>query len=585
MQLLDWCVLLVTLLGIASYGIWKTRHVRDAQSYMLGDRDLKWWTIGLSIMATQASAITFLSTPGQAYEDGMAFVQFYFGLPLAMVILSVFVLPNYYRLKVYTAYEYLETRFGLPTRLLTAFLFLVQRGLAAGMTILAPSIVLSQILGWPMNGTIFFMGIFVIIYTVSGGTKAVSVTQTQQMAVIFLGLFLASALIVYQLPSEFSLGESLLVAGEMGKLNVLDFKFDLSNRYNFWSGMLGGVFLFLSYFGTDQSQVSRYLSGKSLSESRLGLMFNGLLKIPMQFVILFVGVLVFVFYQFNQSPAHFNRTNVEKLAGTAQETRYKALEGELVTVFEQRKGVLRDLVDARRSGDEATAEAARNEALSLQAEDKRLRGEIRELIKANDAQANVKDTDYVFITYILQYMPVGVIGILLAMIFSAAWSSCSSELHALSTTTAVDMYRRVWVKNASDKHYLNASKWFTVFWGVVALSFAILAQQFENLIQAVNIIGSLFYGVILGIFLTAFFLKRVGGRATFTAALISEVLVVTIFILNEYEIQLNILGMVLQVKIAYLWLNLIGCVLVMCIASLWQFALRGDRTSEVENRG
>lgn len=578
MELLDWIVLLVTLIGIAAYGIWKTRGVQSAQSYMLGDRDLKWWTIGLSIMATQASAITFLSTPGQAYEDGMAFVQFYFGLPLAMVILSIFVIPNYYRLKVYTAYEFLETRFGLPTRALTAFLFLIQRGLGAGMTILAPSIVLSQIMGWPMNGTIFFMGSIVILYTVSGGTKAVSVTQTQQMIVIMLGLLMASILIVLNLPKEFSFGESLQIAGKMGKLNVLDFEFDLSNRYNFWSGMLGGVFLFLSYFGTDQSQVSRYLSGRSLTESRLGLMFNGLLKIPMQFVILFVGVLVFVFYQFNQTPAHFNRTNVEKLKGTPYEAQYRELEGQLTTVFETRKAVIRELVAAERAGDRARVETAQSEALSLQAEDKRLRSEIRTVIKSNDQNANVKDTDYVFITYILNYMPVGIIGLLLAMIFSAAWSSSSSELNALSTTTVVDIYRRMVVKDASDKHYLNMSKWFTVFWGVVALGFAVLAQEFENLIQAVNIIGSLFYGVILGIFLTAFFLKRVGGRATFIAALISEVLVAAIFIMNEYELKIALGGFVFQIKIAYLWLNFIGCALVMCFASIFQLFLSNKST-------
>lgn len=574
MHILDWTVLLLTLLGISAYGIWKTRDVRSAQSYMLGDRDLKWWTIGLSIMATQASAITFLSTPGQAYEDGMSFIQFYFGLPLAMVILSIFVIPNYYRLKVYTAYEFLESRFGVHTRALTAILFLIQRGLGAGMTILAPSIVLSQIMGWPMNSTIFFMGAIVIAYTVSGGTKAVSVTQTQQMIVILLGLVLASVLIVFNLPKEMSLGEGIQVAGKMGKLNLLDFKFDLSNRYNFWSGMLGGVFLFLSYFGTDQSQVSRYLSGRSLTESRLGLMFNGVLKLPMQFAILFVGVLVFVFYQFNPAPAHFNQSNVSNLEGTVYESAYKARESKLEEVFKARTDALHAMIEAGRVGDKAGEEAARQKALSLQAEDKQVRAEIRELIKSNDAEANVKDTDYVFISYVLRYMPVGVIGLLLAMIFSAAWSSSSSELNALSTTTSVDIYKRLFVKEASDKHYLHASRWFTVLWGAVALGFAVLAQEFENLIQAVNILGSLFYGVILGIFLTAFFLKRVGGRAVFLSALVSEVLVVGVFILSEYEIPIQLLGWSLQIKVAYLWLNLIGCVLVMGISTMAQWGMR-----------
>lgn len=573
MHALDWTILLLTLLGISVYGIWKSRDVRSAQSYMLGDRDLKWWTIGLSIMATQASAITFLSTPGQAYEDGMSFIQFYFGLPLAMVILSIFVIPNYYRLKVYTAYEFLESRFGVHTRALTAILFLIQRGLGAGMTILAPSIVLSQIMGWPLNGTILFMGVIVIVYTVSGGTKAVSVTQTQQMAVILFSLLLACVLIVFNLPKDISLGEGIQVAGKMGKLNLLDFRFDLSNRYNFWSGMLGGVFLFLSYFGTDQSQVSRYLSGRSLTESRLGLMFNGLLKLPMQFAILFVGVLVFVFYQFNPSPAHFNYSNVAKLEGTVYASEYKAMEGKLEEVFQARTDALHTMLEAGRQGDAAGEETARQRALSLQAADKKVRADIRELIKRNDAAANVKDTDYVFITYVLRYMPIGVIGLLLAMIFSAAWSSSSSELNALSTTTSVDLYRRLFVKEASDRHYLQASRWFTVLWGGVALGFAVLAQEFENLIQAVNILGSLFYGVILGIFLTAFFLKRVGGRAVFISALISEVLVIAIFVLSEYDIPIQLLGLSVQIKVAYLWLNLIGCVLVMGIAAAIQWGI------------
>ena len=567
MDIIDWGIMLATLLGIAGYGIWKTRHVQSAQSYMRGDNDLKWWTIGLSIMATQASAITFLSTPGQAYESGMAFVQFYFGLPLAMVLLSIFVIPNYYRLKVYTAYEYLESRFGLQTRLLTALLFLIQRGLAAGMTILAPSIVLSQIMGWSLNWTIILMGVVVIAYTVSGGTKAVSVTQTQQMVVILLGLVLASVLIIANLPGEFSLGETIAIAGKMDKLNVLDFEFDLSNRYNFWSGMLGGTFLFLSYFGTDQSQVSRYLSGRSLTESRLGLMFNGLLKIPMQFVILFVGILVFVFYQFNAPPAHFNRSNVEAIKGTKYEAKYVELESQLNWIFQERKEAIRTMVQAERSGDDGAVELSRTLVLSLQEEDKKIREEIRQLIKTNDTEANVKDTDYVFISYVLQYMPIGVVGLLLAMIFSAAWSSTSSELNALSTTVVVDIYRRVFVKDAGDMHYLRMSKWFTVMWGGVALAFAILAQQFENLIQAVNIIGSLFYGVILGVFLTAFFLKRVGGRAVFLAAILSEILVIGIFLANEYQWQWVVMGKVIQIRIAYLWLNLIGCGLVMLLAA------------------
>ncbi len=556
--------MLTTLFSIAAYGIWKTRAINTSESYLRGDRDLKWWIIGLNIMSTQASAITFLSTPGQAYEDGMRFVQFYFGLPIAMVILSIFVIPNYYRLKVYTAYEFLESRFGLPTRVLTAVLFLIQRGLASGLTIYAPSIILSHILGWPLNSTILFIGIIVIVYTVSGGTKAVSVTQTQQMAVIFLGLILAAGIIIYKLPDQISFGDAVSLAGKMGKLNVVDFKFDLSNRYTFWSGILGGVFLFLSYFGADQSQVSRYLGGKSLTESRLGLLLNGILKIPLQFVILFVGVLVFVFYQFTQPPLHFNQTNVEKLEKTAAAAEFHGLEKEYAQLFLQRRHEVEGLMTAIRQKNPQAIAEAQTQVKSIQARDKKVREQVKTLISKNVAGASSKDTDYVFISYVLKYMPVGIVGLLLAMIFAAASSASSSELNALATTTVVDLYRRMFVKNASDRHYLLASKGFTIMWGVIALSFAITARLFDNLIQAVNIIGSIFYGVILGIFLTAFFLKKVKGRAVFIAAIIAESLIIYIYFRDV---------------VAFLWLNLIGCALVMGLALLLQ-AILGDTKEE-----
>lgn len=568
MSIFDWIIMLGTLLGIVAYGVWKTRHVNTVKSYLRGDDDLPWWAIGLSVMATQASAITFLSTPGQAYEDGMRFAQFYFGLPIAMVILCVFVLPIYYRLQVYTAYEYLEGRFDLKTRTLTAVLFLIQRGLAAGLTIYAPAIILSTILGWNLNWTILFIGLMVIFYTVAGGTKAVSMTQKQQMIVILSGMFIAAVILVFQFPEEVRFGDAVGVAGKMGKLNVVDFEFDLSNRYNFWSGMLGGVFLFLSYFGTDQSQVSRYLGGKSLTESRLGLLFNGILKVPMQFLILFVGILVFMFFQFQQPPIHFNNANLDKLGGTVYEKELEGLQSQYNTLFLQRQQEVTYMMGAIRQEDEAAIEEARGRLSELMALDKGLREEVKGLILQADPKAKTKDTDYVFITFVTKYLPIGLVGLLLAVIFSAAMSSTSSELNALASTTVVDIYRRSLVKGKSDRHYLRASKAFTIFWGVVALIFAATADLFENLIQAVNIIGSLFYGAILGVFLVAFFMKPVGARAVFIGALAAEALVLFIFWLSGQDTWFLIGDTWYLFKVAYLWLNLIGCALVMGIAGL-----------------
>lgn len=570
MSTLDWLVMLTTLLSIVAYGVWKTRKVDNVQSYLLGDRDLPWWTIGLSVMATQASAITFLSTPGQAYEDGMRFAQFYFGLPIAMVILCVFVLPIYYRLKVYTAYEYLEGRFDLRTRTLTAVLFLIQRGLAAGLTIYAPAIILSTILGWPLRLTILCIGALVIFYTMLGGTKAVSVTQKQQMIVILSGMFIAAMILIFQLPEDVSFGDAVGVAGKMGKLNVVDFEFDLSNRYNFWSGMLGGVFLFLSYFGTDQSQVQRYLSGKSLTESRLGLLFNGLLKVPMQFLVLFVGVLVFVFFQFQQPPIHFNSANLEKLEGTAYESELEQLQSQHNTLFLTQQQEVEAMMQALETDNEQAIALSQERLDELRSTENELREATKGLILKADPAAKVRDTDYVFITFVTEYLPIGLVGLLLAVIFSAAMSSTASELSALATTTVVDLYRRSWRTGKDDRHYLNASKAFTAIWGGIALVFAATANLFENLIQAVNIVGSLFYGAILGIFLVAFFMKKIGGRAVFYGALIAEAIVIVIFTLNAYEI----------IEIAYLWLNLIGCTLVMMIAwGLEQAGVNGAKSA------
>ena len=566
MSTLDWTVMLGTLLGIVAYGVWKTRNIASVQSYLLGDRDLPWWTIGLSVMATQASAITFLSTPGQAYEDGMRFAQFYFGLPVAMVILCIFVLPLYYRLKVYTAYEYLEGRFDLKTRTLTALFFLIQRGLAAGLTIYAPAIILSTILGWSLNWTIFFIGLVVIFYTVMGGTKAVSVTQKQQMIVILSGMFIAAVILMLQLPENVKFGDAVGMAGKMGKLNVVDFEFDLSNRYNFWSGMLGGVFLFMSYFGTDQSQVQRYLSGKSLTESRLGLLFNGILKVPMQFLVLFVGILVFIFFRFEQPPIHFNTANMEKLENTVYEPELENLQAQHNTLFLEQRQESEYLIEALRREDEAAVAESQQRLQSLIAKDNEIRQGVDALIRQADPNAKLEDRDYVFITFVTEYLPVGLVGLLLAVIFSAAMSSTSSELNALATTTVIDIYRRSFVRKKTDRHYLNASKFFTILWGAIALFFAATAGLFENLIQAVNIIGSLFYGPILGIFMVAFFMKSIGARAVFIAALVAEALVLVIYWANGQGYWLLVGDTWHLMKIAYLWFNPIGCLLVMGIA-------------------
>ena len=560
MHTLDWIIMLGTLLGIVAYGVWKTRAVRNVSSYLKGDRDLPWWTIGLSIMATQASAITFLSTPGQAFDDGMRFVQFYFGMPIAMVILCIFVLPVYYRLNVYTAYEYLEGRFDLKTRSLTALFFLIQRGLAAGITIYAPAIILSTIMGWSLFWTNISIGAMVIVYTVAGGTKAVSFTQKQQMIVILFGMFLAALIVIWRLPGDMGFGDALTVAGKMGKLNTIDFTFDLKNRYTVWSGLLGGVFLFLSYFGTDQSQVQRYLSGKSLTESRLGLLFNGIVKVPMQFLVLLTGILVFVFYQFSPQPLLFNTSNVEKVARSEYQQDYQALEAEFATIFEQKKESAGQLLLAAKANEQDEVNALQLEVNNLAAEERKVRDEAKQLVKKVDPLASTKDEDYVFITFIMHYMPIGIIGLLLAVIFSAAMSSTASELNALATTTVIDFYKRSFIREKSDQHYFHASRWFTLLWGLLALTFAMVVAQFENLIEAVNIVGSLFYGTILGVFLTAFFLKFVRGRAVFWAAILTEAIVITVFFLDYYDLF----------KIAYLWLNLIGCVLVMGISLLFQ---------------
>ena len=546
---IDWIILSITLLFIVVYGTYVTRKNSNVTDYIKGGNDTKWWTIGLSVMATQASAITFLSTPGQAFHSGMGFVQFYFGLPIAMVIICVVFIPIYHKLKVYTAYEFLEGRFDAKTRTLTAFLFLIQRGLAAGITIFAPAIILSAVLGWDLLSLNIIIGFLVIIYTVSGGTKAVNVTQKQQMIVIFLGMLIAFFMILSQLPEDITFSKALTIAGASDKMQVLDFSFDLNNRYTVWTGFIGGTFLMLSYFGTDQSQVQRYLSGKSVRESQLGLIFNGLLKVPMQFFILLVGVMVFVFYQFNASPLNFNPKVKDEVANSIYAEQYKSLETEHIEI-ENKKKIL--LVDGFQDNE-------RTQIQALNKRDLELKESARVIIDKIDETAIEKlesnDKDYVFIHFILNNLPRGLIGLLLAVILSAAMSSTASELNALASTTAMDLYKRNIKEEKSEAHYVKASKWFTLAWGILAILVACIANLFDNLIQLVNIIGSIFYGNVLGIFLLAFFIKYVKGNAVFIAAIITQ----TIIIITWY---LDVLP--------YLWLNLLGCILVMSIAVLLQ---------------
>ncbi|MDG1790173.1 MAG: sodium:solute symporter [Flavobacteriaceae bacterium] len=553
MQLIDWIVLGGTLAFIVLYGTYKTRHNKNVTDYLKGGNSSNWWTIGLSVMATQASAITFLSTPGQAFHDGMGFVQFYFGLPIAMIIISMVFIPLYHKLKVFTAYEFLETRFDLKTRTLTAVLFLIQRGLAAGITIFAPAIILSAVLGWDLITLNVIIGVLVIIYTVSGGTKAVSITQKQQMAVIFAGMFLTFLLILNYLPLDISFKNAIELAGVNGKLDVLDFSFDFDNRYTFWSGIIGGTFLALSYFGTDQSQVQRYLSGKSVRESQMGLIMNGLLKVPMQFFILLVGVMVFVFYQFNESPLNFNPSAIEDVRNSKFSSELNALEIEK-KVLDQ--SIKEQQILYVHSENNEQRKVISDDMVYLNDLKRDLRADTKKLILKANPDAETNDKDYVFIYFILNNLPRGLIGLLLAVILSAAMSSTASELNALASTTAIDLYKRN-VKAKSDSHYVKMSKWFTLCWGIIAISIACVANLFDNLIQLVNIIGSIFYGNVLGIFLLAFFINYVKSTSVFIGALITQ-----IFIIYFWYIDL----------MPYLWLNLVGCVLVIVTALLIQFS-------------
>lgn len=548
---------------IVAYGAWKTRGSKSIEGYLRGDSSLKWWTIGLSVMATQASAITFLSTPGQAYESGMGFLQVYFGLPLALVVICVFFIPLYFRLKLYTAYEFLEGRFDLKTRIITSLLFLIQRGLAAGITIYAPAIILSTIFGWPLIITNILIGVLVIVYTVAGGTRAVSVTQKQQMMVIFAGMIAAFVILLNKLPDA-GFGTLMSAAGELGKMEIVKTDFNISDRYNIYAGLIGGVFLSLSYFGTDQSQVARYLSGKSIAEMRLGLLFNGVFKIPMQFFILLTGILVFLFYQFNQPPVFFNEAARKKVVASDRAGELTRLEGNYAELFAENKAQMELMLGNIEQGNEAAVDESKTIILANQQVQKEIREQVKTLVEQVDPNAETRDTDYVFITFVMNYLPVGLVGLLFAVIFSAAMSSTSSELNALASTTCVDMYRRAINPTQNEQHYLWASKGFTLLWGVLAIIIACIVPLFENLIELVNLLGSLFYGPILGIFLVAFLMKWVQGNAVFVAAILAESLILALHYFN---------GEAWEAEISYLWYNPIGALAVMAFAALLQILL------------
>lgn len=559
MNILDWFILAVTLLAIMIYGMWMSRGTRNIRGYLLADRKLPWYHVGLSVMATQASAITFLSAPGQAYSDGMRFIQFYFGLPLAMIVICMSFIPAFRKWNVYTAYEYLEDRFDVKTRALTAFLFLLQRGLSTGITIYAPSIVLSVILGIDITITTLFTGGVVILYTVYGGTKAVSYTQLLQMSIIFAGLFLAGWMVVHLLPENVGFGEALHIAGKMGKLNAIDTGFDLNNRYNIWSGLIGGFFLQLSYFGTDQSQVGRYLTGKSTTESRLGLVMNGLIKIPMQFLILLIGTLVFTFYQFHPQPLFFNQLEVNRIEQSRYNQEYKQLEERYAEIHKIKEAQVNELVDALQRNDNTAIDRSRVLLSESEHQAGTIRKEAGTLIQQNHPGADTNDTNYIFLVFVMNYLPHGMIGLLIAIILLAAMGSTASGLNSLASTTVVDFYKRFIRTHENEKNYLAVSRWSTIAWGAFCVLVALYAGKLGNLIEAVNILGSLFYGTILGIFLTALYQKKTGGTAVFVAAITAEIFVVIAW-LNEL--------------MAFLWLNVIGCVLVMAFSLVFRIFLQ-----------
>lgn len=562
MSALDWIVLIATLLLIVLYGIYKSRNVHNIDGYILGDRELPWYNVGFSIMATQASAITFLSAPGLAYSSGMSFVQFYLGLPLAMIVLCITFVPIFHRLRVYTAYEFLEKRFDVKTRVLTAVLFLIQRGISTGITIFAPALILSTIFEIDLTMTTLAIGSLVVLYTVYGGTKAVSYTQLLQMSIIFGGLLLAGMLVIHLLPADVGFSEALHIAGKSGKANAIDFNFDPNNQYTVWTGIIGGFFLQLSYFGTDQSQVGRYLTGSSIRDSRLGLLMNGILKVPMQFFILMIGVLVFTYYQFHTPPLFFNQSEMTQLENSPYAPQYRAIVAEHQGVASRKAAAANQLTAALHQDNTVGVENARKALSAEHTAESKLRKKVISLIKKNNAEADTNDNNYVFLAFVKDVFPQGLKGLLIAIIFLASMGATASAINSLSSTTVIDIYRRFVSRDGSEKRYLLISRLATLFWGIFTVLIALYANKVGNLLEAVNILGSLFYGTILGVFLVAFYVKRVGGQAVFWAALLTEALVVYIWTLD---------------KIAFLWLNMIGCVALVVIASLLQLAFPSQK--------
>jgi len=563
MSYLDWIVLALSLTFIVGYGIYRSRENKNINDYLLADRSLPWYHVTLSLMATQASAITFLSAPGQAYTDGMRFVQFYFGLPFAMIVLCITFVPKFHKLNVFTAYEYLEGRFDLRTRSLTAGLFLLQRGLSTGLSIYAPSIILSAILGWDIMWTNIISGGLVMLYTVMGGAKAVSHSHLQQMGIVTLGMVIAGFTVVKLLPDDVSFTDALHVAGKMGKTNVIDFTFDLNNRYNVWSGIIGGFFLQLSYFGTDQSQVGRYLTGSSVGQSRLGLAVNGLLKIPMQFLILMVGALVFAFYQFTTPPMFFNQVKVEQVMATEYAPEYQKLEDRHAALQSEKRPHVLALTEALNKDDEAAIDRERTYLGATEEKVQAVRKEAHDLIsKANGEETN--DVNYIFLRFVIDYLPAGLVGLLIAVILLASMGSVAAAFNSLASTTIVDIFKRQISKDGTDKYYVNASRWATFGWGVFCIFVAQYASRLGSMIEAVNVLGSLFYGVILGVFLVAFYFKSIGSRAVFWGAVIGE-----FFVILSYWQELT----------AFLWLNLIGCALVIGFA--WVIEMIWPQRGEV----
>ena len=547
MRPLDWLVLGGALLFFVVYGLYKGRGAGTVKGYLLAGKTMPWYAVALSIMATQASAITFISTTGQSYVDGMRFLQFYFGLPLAMVILAATAVPIFHRTNVYTAYEYLELRFDAKTRSLVSAVFLIQRGLALGLTLYASAVVLTVILGWPDRVTTLLIGGLVIVYTVSGGAKAVAWTDMQQMLIIFAGLFVALGTAICLLPEGVSLRDAVSLAGAAGKLNVVDLNFDWKNRYNIWSGLIGGMFLQLSYFGTDQSQVQRYLTGKSIAQSRLSLLFNAVAKVPMQFLVLFTGAMVFVFFIFERPPLLFQQVELNKIQSRAAPGELEPISRQFNAAFEQRKQAAQGILEARRQGDQALGKRNLEEYREAQKQLDAARRQSAGLVEKMDGPKGFNDTNYIFLSFVTRYMPAGIVGLILAAVFAAAMSSSSGEINSLATVTIIDIYRRHIRKDATDRHIVRAARIATAFWGCYAIAFAQYGKNLGALIEAVNIVGSLFYGGMLGVFVLAFYFPRVRGTAAFTGVLAGEA---AIFYAHFFS------------QISFLWYNVIGCLVV-----------------------